>query len=124
MSIDPNTLSRLRPTVGNQAMFGMGAGQPQPQAQPQPAAGGAAPAAPADNSYQNALTMLSNPGHVTTPGATVPQSQPISNQPSVLDQFLQNQSGNKGGGAGGYSNQSFFDTLNKLRSGSTGAPAQ
>ena len=78
------------------------------------APGGAAPVStPAVNSYQNALQMLSNPGKVTTPGATVPQSQPITNQPSVLNQFLA--AGQGGAGAGGYSNQAFFDTLNKLK---------
>jgi hypothetical protein len=71
------------------------------------------------NPYQNALSMLANPGHVTTPGANVPATQPVSNQPSVLDQFLAG-SNKGGGGAGGYSNQGFFDTLNKLR-GNLGA---
>ena len=66
------------------------------------------------NSYQTALAMLANPGHISTPGANVPASQPITNQPSVLDQFLAG--GNQGGtGAGGYSNTGFFDTLNKLK---------
>jgi hypothetical protein len=65
------------------------------------------------NSYQNALQLLSNPGHVTTPGANVAASQPITQQPSVLDQFLATQHG--GTGAGGYSNQGFFATLNKLK---------
>ena len=60
--------------------------------------------------YKNALA---NPGHVTTPGATVPESQPITNQPSVLDQFLASNQG--GAGAGNYNNQPFFDTLNKLK---------
>ena len=64
-------------------------------------------------SYQNALQLLSNPGHVTTPGATVPESQPVTGQPSVLDQFLASQKG--GQGAGNYSNQGFFNTLNRLR---------
>jgi len=87
---------------------GMGAQAQQPQQQ----------AAPPDNSYQNALDLLSNPGKVTTPGANVPATQPISNQPSVLDQFLANQKG--GQGAGNYSNQGFFDTLNRLRGNPTG----
>ena len=69
------------------------------------------------NSYQNALQLLSNPGHVTTPGSNVTASQPITQQPSVLDQFLATQHG--GTGAGGYSNTGFFDTLNKLKSNNT-----
>ena len=120
--------SALNPS-GNQA-FGMAnwGGMMAPQQIPgsqvsggmQPLTGSsptanAAPAAPQqqDNSYQRALSLLSNPGKVTTPGATVPESQPITNQPSVLDQFLSNAKG--GTGAGNYSNQGFFDTLNKLR---------
>jgi hypothetical protein len=79
------------------------------------AAGGAAPAAQAASaapgSWQQAVSLLSNPGKVTTPGATVPQSQ-IGNQPSVLQQFLASQHG--GTGAGNYSNTGFFDTLNAL----------
>ena len=57
--------------------------------------------------------MLSNPGKVETPGAKVPITQPVSNQPSVLDAFLKGQSG--GTGAGNYSNEGFFTTLNRLR---------
>ena len=88
-----------------------------------PQASQGAPGTPA-NSYQNALQLLSNPGHITTPGATVPQSQPVTQQPSVLNQFLNNsqpkpaQDGSTG--AGGYSNQGFFDTLNKLKALGTG----
>lgn len=80
-------------------------------------------AAPPDTSYQNALDLLSNPGRVETPGATVPQSQPVSSQPSVLDQFLAGQRG--GTGAAGYSNQGFFDVLNRLRGNApTGGASQ
>jgi hypothetical protein len=77
------------------------------------AAGGGMGAAAPDTSYQNALDLLSNPGDIATPGSKVPQAQPLG-QPSVLDAFLASQKG--GSGAGGYSNQAFFDTLNKLRS--------
>ena len=91
----------------------------QPQQQQQQAAPAAAPQTPAvgggGNNYQTALAMLANPGHVSTPGANVPATQPITNQPSVLDQFLASQSGNAGEGANGYSNAGFFNTLNKLR---------
>ena len=86
--------------------------QPQAAAAPQPGAQGAPGAG--DISYRNALDLLSNPGDVKTPGANVPATKPITNQPSVLDQFL---AGNQGssGGAGGYSNTGFFDTLNRLK---------
>ena len=73
-----------------------------------------ASAPPPDTSYQDAIDILSNPGKVTTPGANVPATQPVSTQPSVLDAFLANQKGG-GAGAGNYSNAGFFDTLNKLR---------
>lgn len=93
-----------RQTMGGQGMNAGGAG----------GAGEAQIAtAPEDTSYQNALDLLSNPGKVTTPGANVPASKPVSAQPSVLDQFLAGQHG--GTGAGGYSNTGFFDTLNRLR---------
>jgi hypothetical protein len=61
------------------------------------------------------LDALANPGHVTTPGATIQPSQPVGS-PSVMDAFLAQNKGGGGSGAGGYSNQGFFDTLNKLRS--------
>ena len=61
------------------------------------------------------LDALANPGHVETQGAAIPASQPLGS-PSVMASFLAN---NKGTGpapaGGGYSNQGFFDTLNKLR---------
>jgi hypothetical protein len=59
------------------------------------------------------LTALSNPGHVNTPGATVPQSAPPSNQSGVLQQFLQNWQGGGGQtkGAGNYNNSGFFNAL-------------
>jgi hypothetical protein len=75
---------------------------PQAAAPQQAASGG---------SLDDAISLLSNPGKVNTPGATVPQYQ-IGNQPSVLQQFLANQKG--GTGAGNYSNTGFFDTLNAL----------
>ena len=86
---------------------------------------GAASAAPAAASQTNPfdmrqayLTALSNPGHVTTPGATVPIKQPLGT-PSVLQSFLAN---NPGGGAttpGGYTNKPFFATLNNLQGSAT-----
>jgi hypothetical protein len=88
---------------------------PPTQQRPQQAAPAAAPQSPgaAPGSLNNALAALSNPGPVTTPGATVPQST-VGSQPSVLQQFLANQKG--GTGAANYSNQGFFDTLNNLGS--------
>lgn len=73
-----------------------GFGQMQQQAAPQ----AAAPAAP--NNWQNTLSMLANPGRVTTPGATVPQA-PSSAQPGpgVLQSFLANwQPAQSGPGSG------------------------
>jgi hypothetical protein len=87
---------------------GPGPGQ-QPQAPAAPQSPGAAP-----GSLNTALAALSNPGPVTTPGATVPQST-IGSQPNVLQQFLANQKG--GTGAANYSNQGFFNTLNALGGG-------
>ena len=70
---------------------------------------------PSSGDYrQAALDALSNPGKVTTPGATVPESQPLGNQtPSVLQSFLASRQG--GQGAGNYSNAGFFNTLNALK---------
>jgi hypothetical protein len=84
----------------------VGGGQAAPSA-PQIAPGGFGA-----GTTQNAASLLSNPGPVVTPGATVPQST-VGSQPSVLQQFLANQKG--GTGAGNYSNQGFFNTLNALR---------
>ena len=59
---------------------------------PQQAAPAAPPAAPSNNlSYPQVLSMLANPGKVTTPGANVPVS-PTSAQPSsgALQSFMQN----------------------------------
>ena len=68
------------------------------------------------------LDALSNPGKVTTPGAQMlPGTSPTGpqSQPSVLAQFLQQHPGGGTTGAGGYSNQSFFNTLNALKQGAT-----
>ena len=110
--------SQLSPTIGGQtnpnyapslmAMMGGGVG----------GAGGAQQAQPAPQTNpidmnQAYLDALARPGKVTTPGATVPQSAPPSNQSGVLNQFLANW--NKGGqqtaGAGNYNNRGFFDAL-------------
>ena len=82
----------------------------RPQAAPQQAP---APQNPIDM-RQAYLTALSNPGKVTDPGATVPQAQPLGS-PSVMNAFLAANPSGGGSGAGGYNNQGFFQTLNKLR---------
>ena len=72
----------------------------------------------------SAWSRLANPGPPPMFGASVPE-QSLATQPSVLDSFLATHSGGKG--AGNYSNQGFFDTLNQLRNqqtpghGATGA---
>jgi hypothetical protein len=107
----------LAQQTGTALMTAAGNNWGQMMAGPQQAAPPPQGGTPA-NSYQDALTRLSNPGHVDTPGANVPASQPITNQPSVLDQFLANRNSGgapSGGGAGGYSNTGFFDTLNRLK---------
>ena len=90
-------------------------GQAQGSA-PQPNGPQAArPAAAANPIDMNAayLQALANPGKVTTPGATVPQSASPSNQSGVLQQFLQNwnQKGQPTQGAGNYNNAGFFNAL-------------
>ena len=54
-------------------------------------------------------------------GADAPGTSPTGpqSQPSVLAQFLQQHPGGGTTGAGGYSNQSFFTTLNALKQGAT-----
>lgn len=89
-----------------------------PQAAPQQAAPQQQQSSGAPNNWQAALDALSNPGKVTTPGA---QSGTGSLGPSVLDNFLASTRG--GQGAGNYSNQAFFDTLNRLK-GNTSAIGQ
>ena len=97
-------VQRLTRRPGRRTVGGPETGQPQQAA--------AAPTNPYDMN-QAYLDALSNPGHVTTPGATVPQSAPPSNQSGVLQQFLANW--NKGGGqtkgAGNYDNSGFFKAL-------------
>ena len=109
--------SQMSPTINGQtnpnyapsmmAMMGIGGGGGGAAAQP----AAAQPAAPDMNAAY--LAALANPGHVSTLGATVPQSAPPSNQSGVLQQFLQNWQ-NKGSpttGAGNYNNQGFFNAL-------------
>ncbi len=78
-------------------------------------ASGAAAAAPAaqTNPYdmnKAYMAALQSPGHVTTPGATVAQAAPPSNQSGVLQQFLANWGGNSKG-AGNYDNSGFINSL-------------
>ncbi len=105
---------------GNAALFAANWGGFMPTsgqwggAQQQAAPAPVAPAAPAGPDMNAAyLQALSNPGRIATPGATVPQSAPPSNQSGVLQQFLANWQ-NKGAptqGAGNYNNKGFFDAL-------------
>ena len=59
------------------------------------------------------LNALSNPGKVTTPGATVPNAPTATGQSGVLQQFLNNwqQGGGQTTGAGNYNNAGFFNAL-------------
>lgn len=83
------------------------------QAPQQPAAPAAAPQTNPIDMGQAYLNALSNPGHVSTPGATVPQAPSPSNQSGVLQQFLNNwqQGGGNTQGAGNYNNAGFFNAL-------------
>ena len=63
--------------------------------------------------------MLSNPGKVTTGGATVAPNL-INNQPSVLDPFLQGGKGNASTGAGGYSNPGLLRHAEQAEAGMSG----
>ena len=79
-------------------------------AAPQAAAGGASP-----NSWQQTLGMLANPGHVTTPGATVPQAQSSTGvQPGVLQSFLANWQPQQSGPGSGFT-QNFNTILRGLQ---------
>ena len=87
----------------------VGGGGAAPNAAPNQPAMGTNP-----TSTDNALALLSNPGHVTTPGAS-PGAAPApgTQMPSVMDSFLANNAPKSG--AGGYSNAGFFNTLRGLR---------
>jgi hypothetical protein len=79
------------------------------------------------NMRQAYLDALSNPGHVTTPGAVMlPGTSPTgpigsNQQPSVLQAFLAQHPSGGTAIPGGYSNKSFFNTLNQLQSAKPGA---
>jgi hypothetical protein len=79
------------------------------------AAGGGA-AAPANN-WQQTLAMLANPGHVTTPGATVPAAPSTGGQPTpgVLQNFLANWQPASSGAGSGFT-QNFNTILRGLQS--------
>jgi hypothetical protein len=79
----------------------------------QPAASSAA--APPNN-WQQTLSLLANPGHVATPGATVPQAQPGGGQPSpgVLQNFLANWQPAQSGPGSGFT-QNFNTILRGLQ---------
>jgi hypothetical protein len=98
---------------GAGAMFqGLGAAAFNQMQQQQPQAPAAAPGAP--NTWQNTLSMLANPGHVTTPGATVPQApSPTGVQPGVLQSFLANWKPQQSGPGSGFT-QNFNALLRGL----------
>ena len=89
------------------------------QQQQQGAGAAAAGAAAAPNNWQQTLGMLANPGHVTTPGATVPQAAPSAGQPSpgVLQNFLANWQPAQSGAGSGFQ-QNFSQILRGLQKGS------
>jgi hypothetical protein len=59
--------------------------------QQQAAAPAAAPTQqPGTVDYNSVLSMLANPGKVTTPGATVPATAPATANPAGLQSFLAN----------------------------------
>jgi hypothetical protein len=95
---DPFVASHNNPSgfnpqsAGAGAMMGSGiSGWDQMLSQAQAAAPpAAAPQGQNTMGLNSALSMLANPGHVDTPGATVPQSSSYQPQNSVLQQFLQN----------------------------------
>jgi hypothetical protein len=102
-----NPQAQTAVALSDSAMSDWNRMQNQPQAAPQ----AAAPAGP--DMSQAYLNALANPGKVTTPGATVPQSPAPSNQSGVLQQFLQNwkAGGGQTQGAGNYNNAGFFNAL-------------
>lgn len=108
--------------MGIQQLYARNFAFPTQGAPPQQAAAPAAPQAPSPPDLRQAyLDALANPGKVNTPGAQMyPGAQPTGvPQPSVLQQFLaKNQAGT---GAGGYTNQPFFQTLNALQAQKPGA---
>jgi hypothetical protein len=106
---DPFVASHNNPSGFNPQSAGAGAmmanginGWNQMLSQPQAAAPpAAAPQGQNTMGLNSALSMLANPGHVDTPGATVPQSSAYQPQNSVLQQFLQNwQPAQSGPGSG------------------------
>jgi hypothetical protein len=103
---------QINPAYAIQQMQQQYAAQQAPQA--------AAPAA-APNNWQNTLSMLANPGHVTTPGATVPQA-PTSNQPGpgVLQNFLANWQPASSGAGSGFT-QNFNSILRGLQAQQKGS---
>jgi hypothetical protein len=90
--------------------FGGSAGASSPQQMAAPQA--AAPSAP--NNWQQTLSMLANPGHIATPGATVPQAQSSTGvQPGVLQNFLANWQPAQSGPGSGFT-QNFNSILRGL----------
>ena len=100
-------------------MGGQIIGYTQPQSQmPQQAAAPQAAApqgAPGQPSYSQVLSMLANPGQVTTRGATVPQAASSATPgPGVLQSFLQNWKPASSGPGSGFT-QNFNTILRGLQ---------
>jgi hypothetical protein len=101
--------------VGGAMMMPSPASMAAPWANQQ-AAPAAAPTSTGVDMRQAYLNALANPGKVTTPGAVMqPGAQQTgAPQPSVLQHFLASNAGKTG--AGGFTNQPFFNTLASLQS--------
>jgi len=121
-NMDAETQARMIGPMGMQHLQQAGIA-PAGQAPTSPLASGD-PSSLMGGDLNSALSRLANPGPPPMFGASVPE-QSLATQPSVLDSFLATHGGGKG--AGNYSNQVFFDTLNQLRNqqtpghGATGA---
>jgi hypothetical protein len=101
-------------TVGGTYMTPSPASMAAPWANQQPTQ--VQPQASGPNMRQAYLNALANPGNPAMPGAAAPgagQTLTGSAAPNVLAQFLASQQGKTG--AGGYSNQGFFNTLRGLQ---------
>ena len=100
--------SMLDPMLGHSSLPQSAQGGAMPGAM-QPTAAPQAAAPP--NNWQQTLSLLANPGHVTTPGATVPQAPQGGGQPSpgVLQNFLANWQPAQSGPGSGF--QQNFNTI-------------
>jgi hypothetical protein len=104
--------SQLDPLLGHSSLP-----QAAQQAQAAAAAPAASSAAAAPNNWQQTLSLLANPGKVTTPGATVPAAPSTGGQPTpgVLQNFLANWQPASSGAGSGFT-QNFNTILRGLQS--------